>query len=713
MLAVASLLVVLLLQMVVADVCCRWNSSCLFEASFPVGEEVVVLHWRHMSAGQVYVHSFYENAEQLDLQNQRFRGRTSLFKEKLKEGNTSLLLRNVVIDDSGTYQCYVRTDSGTNRSTIQVQVEAPVTAIQIRQVEGNRLLCSSEGIFPRPQIRWFFGPTLVQTPDSNSNVLQQGETKLFSVNSRLRLMGDGEYVCEVSTSNSSRRTTWSKTRDTKVWDIVLGMLGALLSICVVGIIYYIATDRCCRRELKTHEGTTDEEQAEKVPLGKKATSPEVSCPEITEVLEMAVDVDSPTGRYRASNNGQVVTCWKEIQLRYQNLVGKCLPVNHKVGCGKKTIANPAMAISITPTCAKTKWNANRPAGRTVKVIGQHRIMLAVASLLDVLLLQMVVADVWCRWNSSCLFEASFPVGEEVVVLHWRHMSAGQVYVHSFLENADQLDLQNQRVQGRTFLFKEKLKEGKASLLLRNVVIDDSGTYQCYVRTDSRTTLSTIQVHVEAPVTAIQIRQVEGNRLLCSSEGIFPRPQIRWFFGPALVQTPDSNSNVLQQAETKLFSVNSWLPLMGDGEYVCEVSTSKSSRRTTWSKTWDTKVWDIVLGMLGALLSICVVGITYYIAKDWCCRRELKTHEGTTDEEQAEKVPLGKKATSPEVSCPEITEVLEMAVDVDSPTGRYPASNNGQVVTCRKEVQLRYQNLVGKCLPVNHKGPSTCFFSRKL
>ncbi|XP_077445579.1 uncharacterized protein LOC144066106 [Stigmatopora argus] len=90
-------------------------------------------------------------------------------------------------------------------------VTTPVTVIQIQQVEDNQLICSSEGIFPRPQIRWFSRPALAPAPDSISNVLQQAETKLFSINSSLRLMGDGEYICEVSASNSSRRTTWRKT----------------------------------------------------------------------------------------------------------------------------------------------------------------------------------------------------------------------------------------------------------------------------------------------------------------------------------------------------------------------------------------------------------------------------------------------------------------------------------------------------------------------
>ncbi|XP_077480234.1 uncharacterized protein LOC144091623 [Stigmatopora argus] len=210
-------------------------------------------------------------------------------------------------------------------------------------------------------------------------------------------------------------------------------------------------------------------------------------------------------------------------------------------------------------------------------------MFSVASLLVVFFWQTVVADVWCRWNSSCVLEAIFPAGEHVVV-QWHHMSAGKAHVHTFYDNADQLADQTQRFRGRTSLLKEKLKEGKASLLLRNVVVGDNGTYECYVATVSKTTESTLEVHVEAPVTAIQIRQVKDNQLLCSSEGIYPRPQIRWFFGPALAPAPDSTTNVSQQAETKLFSIKSSLRLMGNGEYVCEVSASNSSRRTTWRKT---------------------------------------------------------------------------------------------------------------------------------
>uniref|UniRef100_A0A8C8DJ76 Immunoglobulin V-set domain-containing protein n=1 Tax=Oryzias sinensis TaxID=183150 RepID=A0A8C8DJ76_9TELE len=74
---------------------------------FSPGEEILI-HW-HLTRGNVVVHSFYENGDQLAQQSQQFKGRTSMFKDQISEGNASLQLTEVRVQDKGRYECYTST----------------------------------------------------------------------------------------------------------------------------------------------------------------------------------------------------------------------------------------------------------------------------------------------------------------------------------------------------------------------------------------------------------------------------------------------------------------------------------------------------------------------------------------------------------------------------------------------------------------------------
>ncbi|XP_057680589.1 butyrophilin-like protein 2 [Corythoichthys intestinalis] len=431
----------------------------------------------YQSKGGIAVHSFYDKDDQLAEQNERFRGRTSLFKQKIKEGNTSLLLKNVAVGDEGEYWCTVANRQGLKESFIQLHVETPVRTIQIQKVD-NQLICSSEGIYPEPELHWSTEPTLPHALSTKVYIHQEWQTQLYGIKGSLEIPGDSEadvkYICDIRSSRSSKRATWRKS-------------------------------------------------------------------------------------YR---------------------------------------------------------------------------------------------DVWCRWNTSCLLEASFPIGDDVII-HWTHQSKGGAAVHSFYKNNDKLTNQTECFRGRTSLFKEKIKEGNASLLLKNVVVGDEGMYRCSMEAQSNYRDSFIQVHVESPVTTIQITKI-GKQLMCTSKGIFPEPQLRWFTEPALEQTLTNVSTIHQEMWTKLYSINSSIDLMGDMEYICEISCFKSSKRITWKETrkmfysshlgadpyYSRKV-GIGSGVLAIIIIFVVVPLIVYYAekKLQCCHRVQRTTQERTSEDQPENVPL--------------------------------------------------------------------------
>ncbi|XP_077592677.1 uncharacterized protein LOC144209968 [Stigmatopora nigra] len=193
------------------DVWCRWNSSCVLEATYPAGDDLVV-SWLRLSEEEATVHSFYDEADRLANQDRRFRGRTSLFKEKLREGNASLLLKNVVVGDEGSYRCAVATLASQSEFFFQLHVEAPVT-IQIEEL-NKKLVCNSGESYPEPQLTWTTRPTLpLAILRGNVKVLQNETTLLYGVVGYVAIHAerDLEYVCDVNTTRTASRGTWRRT----------------------------------------------------------------------------------------------------------------------------------------------------------------------------------------------------------------------------------------------------------------------------------------------------------------------------------------------------------------------------------------------------------------------------------------------------------------------------------------------------------------------
>lgn len=99
--------------------------DCTLRATFKAGQ-YLVLHWIKL-AGNTQVHSYYLGKDQLAFQDKRFNKRTSLFKDQLYKGNSSLLLRKVEIPDQGRYKCYTSTINGIQESFIDLNVDGMKT----------------------------------------------------------------------------------------------------------------------------------------------------------------------------------------------------------------------------------------------------------------------------------------------------------------------------------------------------------------------------------------------------------------------------------------------------------------------------------------------------------------------------------------------------------------------------------------------------------
>uniref|UniRef100_A0A4W6D7K0 Ig-like domain-containing protein n=1 Tax=Lates calcarifer TaxID=8187 RepID=A0A4W6D7K0_LATCA len=208
---VLSVLLLLTLTTGDTEVSCVFMESCILPCSFQYTADIYI-HWIQETEGHPPVHSFYYNKDQLGLQDQFFRGRTSLFKDQISRGNASLQLTGVEVQDQGRYRCHTSTMRGNKDSFINLRVDAPVSKVNMEQV-GNRIICSSEGIYPKPDLTWSTSPPSNLNLQNQSSI-QQTEQQLYNISSSL-ILSDSEtdliYICTISTRKNWRRVTLFKT----------------------------------------------------------------------------------------------------------------------------------------------------------------------------------------------------------------------------------------------------------------------------------------------------------------------------------------------------------------------------------------------------------------------------------------------------------------------------------------------------------------------
>uniref|UniRef100_A0A3B4TVL0 Ig-like domain-containing protein n=1 Tax=Seriola dumerili TaxID=41447 RepID=A0A3B4TVL0_SERDU len=171
---------------------------CVLPCSFQGGSDVVI-HWFQVEAAVIHVHSFFYNKDQLTHQHQRFRNRTSLFKDQISGGNASLQLTGLQVQDQGRYKCY----TGTNRENY-----ISFNNLIVR----NRITCSSEGIYPEPELTWSTSPPSNVT-FKNQTEVQETEQLLYNIRSSLTVSdsdSDLSYSCSISTRRNKRRATLVK-----------------------------------------------------------------------------------------------------------------------------------------------------------------------------------------------------------------------------------------------------------------------------------------------------------------------------------------------------------------------------------------------------------------------------------------------------------------------------------------------------------------------
>uniref|UniRef100_A0A3B5RA22 Ig-like domain-containing protein n=1 Tax=Xiphophorus maculatus TaxID=8083 RepID=A0A3B5RA22_XIPMA len=174
------------------SVSCVINQDCILPCRFKNG--VTVMEWESKTSSLIvsYDHRGFSYSES-------FRSRASLFEDQISRGNGDLLLRGVKVDDEGRYRCTAKINGIYYTNLVVLPIEAPVSTFRIHQ-DGNRITCSSEGIYPQPELTWSTEPPS-NTTLQNRTTVHQTEEKLYDISSSLTVpdCSDRIYSCTIRT----------------------------------------------------------------------------------------------------------------------------------------------------------------------------------------------------------------------------------------------------------------------------------------------------------------------------------------------------------------------------------------------------------------------------------------------------------------------------------------------------------------------------------
>ncbi|KAF5902802.1 butyrophilin subfamily 1 member A1-like, partial [Clarias magur] len=154
----------------------------------------MTVEWLRLEEVASLVHLYKDHEDRNEKQAPSYRGRTSLFKDELHKGNTSLKLSSLRVSDEGKYKCLIEDKSWYDDITVKVIVEAQGSHLVITMESydnsgGINLICESKGWNPAPEVLWLDrkGDTL---PAEETQIHR--ETEVFSVKRRITVYDNSE-----------------------------------------------------------------------------------------------------------------------------------------------------------------------------------------------------------------------------------------------------------------------------------------------------------------------------------------------------------------------------------------------------------------------------------------------------------------------------------------------------------------------------------------
>ncbi|XP_036601443.1 HERV-H LTR-associating protein 2 [Trichosurus vulpecula] len=178
----------------------RLYGDVILPCSFKNGSGILI-HWLK---DEETVHSYYQKSDQLGQQDPKYANRTFLLLNELHNGNASLKLRRLNLQDEGVYKCYAATDAESGTTLVELKLGAFIApAMEYREQNGeDYLTCYLFGAYPVPTITW----TANNATNPESNIEEVSSHPLCSVKSQLNITGsNSSYQCIIENSVLNQR----------------------------------------------------------------------------------------------------------------------------------------------------------------------------------------------------------------------------------------------------------------------------------------------------------------------------------------------------------------------------------------------------------------------------------------------------------------------------------------------------------------------------
>ncbi|KAL7376007.1 hypothetical protein ABVT39_027917 [Epinephelus coioides] len=203
----------------------------------------MMLLWTRSDLDPEFVFVWRFGQDLVHTKHPSYKGRTSLFTDKLKRGNISLKLSDVRPSDAGRYKCFI--PDMLKGSFIELVVGAASSpVISLAGIDGDKggvvLQCESAGWHPEPEVLWL---------DNKGKLLSAGPTEtvrgpddLYTVSSRVTVekRHNNSFTCRVQQRNINQiREThiqvpdnFFKVQSSYAVPVITG-LAVSLAVCIV------------------------------------------------------------------------------------------------------------------------------------------------------------------------------------------------------------------------------------------------------------------------------------------------------------------------------------------------------------------------------------------------------------------------------------------------------------------------------------------------
>ncbi|KAG3289166.1 butyrophilin subfamily 3 member A3-like [Ictidomys tridecemlineatus] len=238
------------------------EDAILPRALFPaMNVENMELGWFRTTLSQA-VFIYWNQQEQSEEQMAEYRGRTSLVRDFLSEGQASVHIHKVQVSDNGMYTCYFRHGGFYEEADLEVNVAGmgsdPQVHIEGPEEDGVRVVCKASGWFPKPQVQWrdLSGNKFPALSEAHT----QDSEELFSVEATLvvRDSSVGNVTCSVLNPVLGQEKAMAIYipepffPQASPWKPAFAVILTMLGLLLLGTSYFIRKAHSRRRQEKEH-----------------------------------------------------------------------------------------------------------------------------------------------------------------------------------------------------------------------------------------------------------------------------------------------------------------------------------------------------------------------------------------------------------------------------------------------------------------------------